>query len=123
MSFSYIYLTRRQFLMNYRDAIGVGIIASYFGSKFLTYNSKKSENDWTMTRVYTDDETDVHYRDVTNKVDAAVKRDKIAKFARDIKAARAPREREMHRAALSRGAALGSPPPPPSTAALDPGSV
>ena len=95
MSFSYIYLTRRQFLMNYRDAIGVGIIASYFGSKFLTYNSKKSENDWTMTRVYTDDETDVHYRDVTNKVDAAVKRDKIAKFAHKIRDARAQREREM----------------------------
>lgn len=95
MSFSYIYLTRRQFLMNYRDAIGVGIITSYFGSKFLTYNSRKSENDWTLTRLYTEDETDVHYRDVTNKTDAAVKRDKITRFARDMKAVRAQKEREM----------------------------
>ncbi len=95
MSFSYIYLTRRQFLMNYRDAIGVGIITSYFGSKFLTYNSRKSENDWTLTRLYTEDETDVHYRDVTNKTDASVKRDKITRFARDMKATRAQKEREM----------------------------
>ena len=95
MSFSYIYLTRRNFLMNYRDAIGVGIITSYLGSKFLTYNSKKTENDYTLTRVYTDDETDVHYRDVTNKADSAVKREKIEKFARQMKAARAQREREM----------------------------
>lgn len=95
MSFSYIYLTRRQFLMNYRDAIGVGIITSYFGSKFLTYNSKKSENDYTLTRVYTEDETDVHYRDVTNKADSAVKRHKIEQFTREMKAARAQREREM----------------------------
>ena len=95
MSFSYIYLTRRQFLMNYRDAIGVGIITSYFGSKFLTYNSRKSENDWTLTRVYTDDETDVHYRDTNNKADSAVKRDKIAKFAKEIRAQRILKEREM----------------------------
>lgn len=95
MSFSYIYLTRRQFLMNYRDAIGVGIITSYLGSKFLTYNSRKSDNDWTLTRVYTDDETDVHYRDVTNKTDSAVKRHKITKFAQEIKDTRAQREREM----------------------------
>ena len=95
MSFSWIYLTRRQFLMNYRDAIGVGIITSYFGSKFLTYNSRKSDNDWTLTRVYTDDETDVHYRDVTNKTDSAVKREKIMKFTRQMKEARAEKERQM----------------------------
>ena len=95
MSLSWIYLTRRNFLMNYRDAIGVGIITSYFGAKFLNYNSQKSDNDWTLTRVYTDDETDVHYRDVNNKTDATVKREKIEKFAREMKAARAERERQM----------------------------
>jgi hypothetical protein len=81
MSLSQIYLTRRQFLMNYRDAIAVGIITSFFASKFLTYNSKKVENEYTISRVYTDDETDVHYRDTNNKSEAAVKREKIVKFA------------------------------------------
>ena len=95
MSFSYTYLTRRQFLMNYRDAIGVAIITSFFGSKFLTYNSKQADKEWTNVRVYTDDETDVHYRDVDNKTDAAVKREKIVKFAKQIREARAKREREM----------------------------
>ena len=48
MSFSWTYLTRRFFFQNYRDAIGVGIITSFFASKFLIYNSKKSDNDWTL---------------------------------------------------------------------------
>jgi len=95
MSFSYTYLTRRQFLMNYRDSIGVAIICSFFGSKFLTYNSRKSDNEFTMVRVYTDDETDVNYRDVNNKADNAVKREKIVKFAKQIREARAKREREL----------------------------
>jgi hypothetical protein len=95
MSLSQIYLTRRQFLMNYRDAIAVGIITSFFGSKFLTYNSKKVENEWTLNRVYTDDETDVHYRDVNNKSDAAVKRERIVKFTKEIREARAQRERQL----------------------------
>ncbi len=71
------------------------MIASFFISKFLTYNSKKADNQWTMVRVYTDDETDIHYRDVDNKTDAAVKREKIVKFAKQIREARAKREREM----------------------------
>ena len=95
MSFSYTYLTRRQFLMNYRDAIGVGIITSFFASKFLTYNSKKTENEYTLSRVYTDDETDVHYRDINNKADSVVKRETIVKFAQQIREARAKREREL----------------------------
>ena len=50
MSFSWTYLTRRFFFQNYRDAIGIGIIASFFGSKFLTYNSRKADNEWIMVR-------------------------------------------------------------------------
>ena len=95
MSFSWTYITRRFILQNYRDAISIGIIASFFSSKFLIYNSKKSDNDWTMTRLYTEDETDVAYRDVTNKTDSAVKRDKINRFTWQVKEARAKREREM----------------------------
>ena len=48
MSFSWTYLTRRFVLQNYRDAIAASIIFSFFTSKFLTYNSRKAENDYTL---------------------------------------------------------------------------
>ena len=48
MSFSWTYLTRRFVLQNYRDAIAATIIFSFFTSKFLTYNSRKAENDYTL---------------------------------------------------------------------------
>jgi hypothetical protein len=73
----------------------VGIISSYFASKFLTYNSKNADNQWTLTRIYTDDETDIKFRERENKSEAAVKREKIIRFAKEIKDARAQREREM----------------------------
>lgn len=95
MSFSWTYLTRRFFFQNYRDVIGIGIITSFFASKFLMYNSKRSDNEWTLTRVYTDDETDIEYREMTNKTDSAVKREKIMRFAKQIREARAQREREL----------------------------
>lgn len=47
-----------------------------------------------QTRLYTDDETDVTYREITNKNDAAVKREKILKFAKKVREARAQKERE-----------------------------
>ena len=47
-----------------------------------------------QTRVYTDDETDIKYREVTNKSDEAVKREKIYKFAKKVREARAQKERE-----------------------------
>ena len=48
MSFSWTYLTRRFIGQNYRDMVAVTIIGSYFTSKFLTYNSKTSDNNWTL---------------------------------------------------------------------------
>ena len=95
MSFSWTYITRRFILQNYRDVLSVGIITSFFASKFLTYNSKTADNQWTLTRVYTDDETDVKYKERDNKTDAAVKRQKLVRFAREMKEARVNREREM----------------------------
>ena len=95
MSLSWTYITRRFILQNYRDAIGVGIISSFFVSKFLTYVSHQSDDEWVMTRVYTNDETDVSFRELTNKADGAVKRERMIAFAREVRAARAQREREM----------------------------
>jgi hypothetical protein len=45
-------------------------------------------------RVYVDDESDISYREKINKTDGAVRRDKIRRFAAEIKEARAAKERE-----------------------------
>ena len=95
MSLSWTYITRRFILQNYRDAIGIGIISSFFVSKFLTYNAHNADNQWVLTRVYTDDESDVRSRERDNKMDGAVKRERMIAFAKEIREARAKREREM----------------------------
>ena len=47
-----------------------------------------------QNRVYTNDETDVEYREKYNKTDGAMKRELTMKFAKEIKALRSKRERE-----------------------------
>ena len=42
-----------------------------------------------MTRIYTDDESDIQFREKYNKTDAAVRRKKIIEFAQKIKLERA----------------------------------
>ena len=42
-----------------------------------------------MERLYTHDESDIHFREITNFTDAAVRRDKTIQFAKRIKEARA----------------------------------
>ncbi len=46
------------------------------------------------TFIYTKDESDLDYKEAWNMSDAAVKREKVIKFADKIKAARAEKERE-----------------------------
>ena len=89
MSVSWTYITRRFILMNYRDAIAVGIIASFFTSKFLNYVSQSNDNEYTRSRVFTEDETDVEFREAHNKTDSAVRRERIVRFVKEVKAARA----------------------------------
>ena len=48
-----------------------------------------------MQHVYTDDETDIAYREVTNKTDAAVKRQRALAYRDKIHAMRAEKEREL----------------------------
>ena len=45
-------------------------------------------------RVYTHDESDIEFREPHNMTDGAVARDKILALNKEIKAARAQRERE-----------------------------
>ena len=93
MSTSWTYLTRRFVFYNYRDYVAVSIIGGYVASKMMTKVAQSDDNNWLMQHVYTDDESDIAYKDVRNKTDGAVKR-KIAFAYRDkIKSMRAERER------------------------------
>ena len=48
MSFSWTYLTRRFLFQNYRDYTAVVIIGSYAASQFLSYVTKKDDNEFVM---------------------------------------------------------------------------
>ena len=93
MSFSWTYLTRRFWLQNYRDYAAVGIVTSYAIGSFFAGVSQSSDNVWVMQRVYTHDESDINYRESTNRTDGAVKREHALKYAEKIKSMRAERER------------------------------
>lgn len=93
MSFSWTYLTRRFWMQNYRDYTAVFIIGTYVTGSVLSKVAKNDDNNWTMQRVYTHDESDIRYREVTNRTDGAVKREHALKYAEKIKAMRAERER------------------------------
>ena len=95
MSFSWTYLTRRFVLMNYRDYAAVGLISSYGLATVGTYVSQNEDNEWTMQCLYTDDETDIAYREATNKTDGAVKRERALAYRDKIRAMRAEKEREL----------------------------
>ena len=47
-----------------------------------------------MQHIYTDDESDISYRERTNKTDGAVKRKIVTEYAEKIKKMRAEKERE-----------------------------
>eukprot|EP00347_Sterkiella_histriomuscorum_P010487 403376095 len=94
MSFSWNYFTRRFVLQNYRDHVAVGMICMFFLSKAQEKWSVDNDNAWTQQRVYTNDETDIRYKERGNKTDGAVKREKMLEFRRRILEARAQRERE-----------------------------
>ena len=93
MSFSQIYLTRRFVLQNYRDYIAMAIIGSYAGSQYLQMISRKNDDDYVMQDIYTDDESDISFRDTTNKTDGAVKKKLAMDYCNKIKRMRAEKER------------------------------
>ena len=55
--------------------------------------SQNDDNNWTLQRVYTHDESDIRYRETTNRTDGAVKREHAMRYAEKIKTMRAERER------------------------------
>jgi hypothetical protein len=94
MSFSWTYLTRRFLLQNYRDSVAMSIIGSYVVGSYFRKIARDDDNRWTLQRVYTHDESDIQYREVTNRTDGAIKREHAMKYAEKIKKLRADKERE-----------------------------
>lgn len=74
MSFSWNYLTRRFLFQNHRDYVAMTMIGSFVGSAVLSSWTKKDVNEEWNQHVFTDDESDIAFREVTNKTDGAVKR-------------------------------------------------
>ena len=93
MSFSWTYLTRRFVGMNYRDYAAMMMVSTYVVGQTFRATTKSDDNLWTRQQVYTHDETDIRYRETTNRTDGAVKREHAMKYAAKIKAMRAERER------------------------------
>lgn len=93
MSFSWNYLTRRFLFQNYRDYIAMTIIGSYVGAQFVSSVSKSDDNEFVMQHIFTDDESDFNFRDVTNKTDGAVRRKLIFAYSEKIRQMRSDKER------------------------------
>ena len=94
MSFVWTNLTRRPWFQNYRDWTAMGMIASYVIAHGMAYQSHKRDAEFVLTHIYTDDESDIYYRDVKNKTDSAVRVKIIKAYAEKIKQMRAEKERE-----------------------------
>ena len=69
------------------------IISSYFFGNFLQWVSRKNDNEYVMQHVYTDDESDISFRDTNNKTDGAMKRKITLAYAAKVKQMRADKER------------------------------
>lgn len=93
MGFSWTYLTRRFLLQNHRDYFAMTMIGCFAFSSYLQYVASKKDNEFVMQHVYTEDESDMNFRDVTNKTDGAVKRKLTLAYADKIRQMRAERER------------------------------
>ena len=74
MSLSWTYLTKSFVLMRYRDVLAVSLVGTYFFSNYIQYQTHKADKEAIMDRFYTDDESDIEYRELYNKTDAAVRR-------------------------------------------------
>jgi len=93
MGFSWNYLTRRFLLQNYRDYIAMTMIGCYGGGYWLTMVTKGRDNDFVMQHIYTDDESDITFREATNKTDGAMKRKYAVAYAAKVNQLRAEKER------------------------------
>ena len=71
----------------------MGMIGMFIVGKAITYEQTNRDNEFVMQHIYTDDESDVTYRNITNKTDGAVKRKIVTEYCDKIKQMRADKER------------------------------
>jgi len=74
--------------------LAVSIVGSYIVGSHFKKIAANEDDKWIQQRVYTHDESDIQYREVTNRTDGAVKREHAMRYAEKIKKLRAERERE-----------------------------
>ena len=74
--------------------IAMTMIGSWALSKYIHWLSQSDDDQFVMQHVYTDDESDISYREKTNKTDGAVKRKMIIAYAEKIQQMRAEKERK-----------------------------
>ena len=80
--------------MNYRDIIAVTMIGSFAIGQMTSYLEKSRTNEGTFQHIYTEDESDISYRNTNNKTDSAVRASKAKAYRAKIEEARAKNERE-----------------------------
>ena len=85
MSFSHNYLTRRFLLQNYRDYIAVTMIGTWALGYTLRSYDESTNNKLMAQRMIIDDESDIAYRETSNKTDAAVRRRHALNYSAKIK--------------------------------------
>ena len=61
------------------------MIGSYVGGQFISYVASEDDNSFVRQHVYTDDESDMNYRDKSNKTDGAVRRKLILAYSDKIR--------------------------------------
>ena len=94
MGFSWTYLTRRFVFQNYRDYIAMTLIGGYAFGTWMQWVTATKDNEFVLQHVYTDDESDMYFREVQNKTDGAMKRKLSMAYAAKIRQMRADKERE-----------------------------
>ena len=80
-------------MQNHRDVIAMTMIGLWAGSKLTHWWSNRLDDDFCLQHVYTDDESDIEFREKTNKTDGAVKRKIVIAYAEKIRLMRAEKER------------------------------
>ena len=69
------------------------MITSYVVAQGMAAWANKKEQEYVSTYIYTDDESDIYYRDVKNKTDSAVRVKIIKEHVEKVKQMRAEKER------------------------------
>ena len=91
---SWTYLSKPIIWMRHREFVVYFIFASYFLNKSKAYLDRRNNHSFIEARIYTHDESDISFKERTNKSDSAVSREKILAFRESVLKERVNKERE-----------------------------